>query len=216
MLCADDAGVVSQSPEQLTKMMGVIVPVCVAFGLTVSNAKTEITPLRTKRMLESATTFSVEAAGQVYSQTNEFVNLGENVNHNADLSIEVNRRIRHAWCTFRKHTVEVYDRPSAPLESKFGCSEPSYSIQCCTAASRGAHARPLRHAASRPAQLTDSLHRLAKEQSRRPPDFLSGQCLSRREVKASRRLYAGGRSCSRDLWRAWGIRDWRSAGWSED
>ena len=35
MLYADDAGVVSQSPEQLKKMMEVIVVVCAAFGLTV-------------------------------------------------------------------------------------------------------------------------------------------------------------------------------------
>ena len=41
-------------------------------------------------------TFSVEAAGQVYNQTNEFVYLGGNVNHNADLSIEADRRIRNA------------------------------------------------------------------------------------------------------------------------
>ena len=35
MLSADDAGVVSQSPEQLRKMMGVVVVVRAAFGLTV-------------------------------------------------------------------------------------------------------------------------------------------------------------------------------------
>ena len=35
MLYVDDGGVVSQSPEQLRKMMGVIVVVCAAFGLTV-------------------------------------------------------------------------------------------------------------------------------------------------------------------------------------
>ena len=33
---------------------------------------------------------------------------------------------------------------------------------------------PLRHAAPSPPQVLDSLHRLAKEQSRPPPDFLSG------------------------------------------
>ena len=77
MLYADDAGVVSQSTEQLRKMMGVIVVVCAAFGLTVSEAKTEITCLRAKGMPESTATFSVEAAGQVYNQTNEFVYLGE-------------------------------------------------------------------------------------------------------------------------------------------
>ena len=34
---------------------------------------------------------------------------------------------------------------------------------------------PLRHAAPSPPQVLDSLHRLARAQSRRPPDFLSGQ-----------------------------------------
>ena len=35
------------------------------------------------------------------------------------------------------------------------------------------------------------------------------------EVRASRRLYAGDGSCSRDYWRAWRIRDCRCAGCSE-
>ena len=98
--------------------MGVIVVVCAAFGLTVSEAKTKIMCLRTKGMPESTVTFSVEAAGQVYNQMNKFVYFGGNVNHNADLSIEVNRRIRNAWCSSRKYTLELYDRPSAPLELK--------------------------------------------------------------------------------------------------
>ena len=41
MLYADDAGVVSRSPEQLRKMTRVIVVVCAAFGL-VSQVKTKI------------------------------------------------------------------------------------------------------------------------------------------------------------------------------
>ena len=41
MLDAFGAGVVSQSPEQLRKMAGVIVVVCAVFGLTVSEAKAE-------------------------------------------------------------------------------------------------------------------------------------------------------------------------------
>ena len=62
MFCADDAGVVLQSPAQLRSMMGVIiVVVCTAFGLSVSEANTEIMCLRTKRMPESTATFSVEA-----------------------------------------------------------------------------------------------------------------------------------------------------------
>ena len=118
MLYADDTGVISRSLEQLRKMMGVIVVVCAAFCLTVSEAETEITCLRAKGMPESTAIFSVEAADQIYNQTNEFVYLGGNVNHNADLLIEVDRRIRNAWCSFRKYTLKLYDRPSAPLELK--------------------------------------------------------------------------------------------------
>ena len=99
-------------------MIGVVVVVCAAFGFNVSEAKTDITSLRAEGMPESTAIFSVEAAGQVYNQTNEFVYLGGNVNHNADLSIEVDRRTLDAWCSFRKHTLELYDRPSAPLELK--------------------------------------------------------------------------------------------------
>ena len=76
ILYADDAGVVSRSLEQLRKMMGVIVVMCAASGLTVSKAKTEIMCLRAEGMPESTATFSVEAAGQVYNQTNEFLYLG--------------------------------------------------------------------------------------------------------------------------------------------
>ena len=118
MLYADDAGVVSRSPKQLRKMMEVIVVVCAAFDLTVSEAKTEIMCLRAKGMPESTATFSVDTTGQVYNQMNEFVYLGGNVNHNANLSIKVDRCIRNAWCSFRKYTLELYDRPSAPLELK--------------------------------------------------------------------------------------------------
>ena len=47
--------------------MGVIVVVCTAFGLTVSETKTEIMCLRANEMPESTAIFSVEAAGQVYN-----------------------------------------------------------------------------------------------------------------------------------------------------
>ena len=68
--------------EQLTKMMGVIVVVCAAFSIAVTEAKTEIICLHMKGMPESTAIFSVEATGQVYNQTNGSVYLGGNVNHN--------------------------------------------------------------------------------------------------------------------------------------
>ena len=90
--------------------MGVIVVVCAAFGLIVSDAKTEVMYLRTKGVPESTATFSVEAAGQEYNQTNELVYLRGNFNHKADLSIEVNRRIRNAWYVCMVITVITYRR----------------------------------------------------------------------------------------------------------
>ena len=56
--------------------------VCGAFDLTLSEAKTKTTCLATKGMPESTAVFSVEAAGQVYHQANEFVYLEGNINHN--------------------------------------------------------------------------------------------------------------------------------------
>ena len=171
MLYADDAGVVSRPPEQLRKMMGVIVVVCAAFDLTVSEAKTDIMYLRAIGMPES----SVEAVGQVYNQAKKFVSLGGNVNHNADLSIEVDRRIRNVWCSFRKYTLELYDRPSAPLELEIRMIRAEVLENNVVRLRHVEPARvPPRHAAPSPPQLLDSLYRLAKAQSRRPPDFLSG------------------------------------------
>ena len=97
--------------------MGVIVVVYAAFSLTVSGAKTKNICLRTKAMPVETITSSVEAASQMYHQTNEFVYLGEPQPHNkTDLSIEVDRHIRNAFCSFRKYALELYDRPRAPLE----------------------------------------------------------------------------------------------------
>ena len=54
----------------------------------------------------------------MYSQTNEFVHLGGNVNHNADLSMEADRRIRKERCSFWTYNLELYERPSATPELK--------------------------------------------------------------------------------------------------
>ena len=117
VLDADDARVVTESHKQLRKMVDVMVVVCATFGLAVSEANTEIMCLGTKGMPEATATCRVEAAGQVYNQTNEFVYEGD-VNYNIDLPIEVDRRLRNAWCSFRKYTLELYDRSSAPFKLK--------------------------------------------------------------------------------------------------
>ena len=68
MLYADDACIVSRSPQGLDKMMEFIVEVCRAFALTVSAKKTETTcmpPPRTPR-----TMVRVEAAGKPTNRCN--------------------------------------------------------------------------------------------------------------------------------------------------
>ena len=61
MLYADDAGIVSRSSEGLVRMMTVIVTACSAFGLTISEAKTEIMCLQTKG--GEKVSFTINAAG---------------------------------------------------------------------------------------------------------------------------------------------------------
>ena len=174
MRYADDAGVISRSPEQLRKMMGAIVVVCAAFGFTVSTVKTEIICLRAKGMPESTATISVEAAGQVYNQTNEFVYLGDTPTTTPT-------------CPSRSTgAYTVHDAASGSTPS-VRPTERSPRAQNPNAKSRGTQdnavrlrhvepARvPLRHASPSPPQDLDSLHRLMKAQSRRPPDFLSGR-----------------------------------------
>ena len=122
-------------------------------------------------MPESTATFSVEAADQVYNQTNELKYLRGHVNHNTDLPIEVDLRIRNAW--------EVHPRTVRPTERSPRAQNPdAKSRGTLDIAVRLRHAEParvpLRHAAPTPPQVLDSLHRLAKAQSCRPPDFLSG------------------------------------------
>ena len=46
-------------------------------------------------MPESTGISRKETVGQVYNHMGEFVHLGGNVDHNADLSIEVDRRTTH-------------------------------------------------------------------------------------------------------------------------
>ena len=89
MLYADDACLVSRSPQGLAKMMEVIVEVCRAFALTVSAKKTEtmcMPPPRTPR-----TMVRIEAAGQIYKQVQSFTYLGSAVTETPDMSDEIAR-----------------------------------------------------------------------------------------------------------------------------
>ena len=142
------------STEEVNHMMKVIAVMRAAFGLTVSEAKTEIMCLRAKGVPESTALFSVEATGPLYNRTNEFVYLGGNANHLADLSIEVN--LRNAWCSFRNYTPELCDRPNTPLELKTRMLRAEVLRDNAGRLRHVDPARvPLRHLAPSPPQLPD-------------------------------------------------------------
>ena len=113
ILYADDAGIVSRSSEGLERMMTVFVTACSACGLTVSEAKTEIMCLQIKDGGKGL--FAINAAGQVYKQTIEFVYLVRAISANRDLSIEITRRLQRAWACFQRYKIEIYDRPGVRL-----------------------------------------------------------------------------------------------------
>ena len=83
---ADDAGVVSTLPRGLTRMMCVVVVACQEFGLTVSEKNTEAMHLWSHPHTAS-NALQIEAAGQCYKQTTEFVYLGGAISESADLDI---------------------------------------------------------------------------------------------------------------------------------
>ena len=124
MLYTDGAVVVSQSPEHLRIMMGVIEVACAAFGLTVSEESPEITCLRTEGMPEAIAIFNVEVADQVYNQTNEFIHLRGNVNHNMPIfpSTSTGTYVTHGASGSTPLNCTT-DR-ALPLRSNFGWYEP--------------------------------------------------------------------------------------------
>ena len=116
MLYADDACIVSRSPQGLAKMMEVIVEVCRAFALTVSAKKTEIMcmpPPRTPR-----TMVQIEAPGKTYKQVQSFTYLGGAVTEVPDMSVEIARRTRACWMRIRWYLRELYDQPKVALSVK--------------------------------------------------------------------------------------------------
>ena len=116
MLYADDACIVSRSPQGLAKMMEVIVEICRAFALTVSAKKTEtmcMAPQRTPR-----TTVRIKAAGQIYQQVQSFTYLGGIVTDTPDMSVEIARRTRACWTPIRPYSWELYGQPKVALSLK--------------------------------------------------------------------------------------------------
>ena len=116
MLYADDACIVSRSPQGLDKLMEVIVEVYRAFALPMSAKKTEtmcMPPPRPPR-----TMVQIEAAGQIYKQVESFTYLGGAVAKTPDMSVEFARRTRACWMRIRRYSRKLYDQPKVALSFK--------------------------------------------------------------------------------------------------
>ena len=149
---------------------------------------------------------------RAYNHTNDFVYFGGNVNHNADLYIEVDRHTRNAWCSFRKYTLGLYERPSGPLELKnqmLRAEILEILLQgCVTWSPRACHYDTLHGAHHR--FLTRCIGWQKNSRAHHPISYLD-TLINTGEVRSSRRLCAEVRSCKWKLWCAWRTRDCRSA-----
>ena len=127
-----------------------------AFGLTVSEKKTETllmrTPEKAQQPGETPTpplpALEIAAAGQKYHQVHQFVYLGGLITEDADITRDINRRTKIAWGCFRKFSTELFDRPNAPLRLKARLLKAeameALLYGCMTWAPRNAHYRQLR------------------------------------------------------------------------
>ena len=111
------------SSEGLAKMMTVIVPVFEAAGLAVSEKKTESMLLRTPDQTTLTPPLVINAAGQRYKQTARFFHLGGTIHENADLSLEIDRRIRLMRACLKRFGLEfmVGKPPAEPKSPNVEC-----------------------------------------------------------------------------------------------
>ena len=103
--------------------MTTIVEVFGAFGLTVSEKKTETLLMRVpekqpKKGGSPPPPLVIEAAGQKYAQTAQFRYLDGLVNEDGELTQETNHRSKAAWACIRRFSRELFYRPRAPLRLK--------------------------------------------------------------------------------------------------
>ena len=167
MLYADDAGVVSQSPEQLRKMMEVIVVVCAAFGLTVFKRERDAGVHRHIQRRGSGPGVQPDEGvciprGKCQPQCRPAHHRGRPAHTQRMVQLQKvhPRTVRLTERSPRAQNPDAKSRGTRDNAVRLRHVEPARV--------------PLRHAAPSPPQVPDSLHQLAKAQPRRPPDFLSG------------------------------------------
>ena len=154
------------------KMMGVIVTVCAAFGLTVSEAKTEITCFRQGGCrMPPPHSASRLPARYTNKRTISYTSGGTSSTTPTWPSRSTGEY------TTPGAAVEVFPRTVRPTERRRRAQDPDAesrstrdnAVQMCHVEPARV---PLRHAAQSPPRLADPLYRMAKAYSHRPPDLL--------------------------------------------
>ena len=74
--------------------------------------------LRTQEQASLAPPLVIEAAGQRYRQAAQFLCQRGVIHESADLSLEIERRIRFMWACLRRFGQELYDTKTAPISLK--------------------------------------------------------------------------------------------------
>ena len=154
--------------------MGVIVAVCAAATTTVSEAKTEIMCLRMKRM-PAFTTHSeqMQLARCRTKRTSLYTSRGMSTTISTCPSMSSGVYATYGAAFERTPSNHRPTERSPRAQNPDGKSRDTRDV-----AVRLRHVEPARlplwHAAPSLPQLPDSLHRLAKIQLHRPPDFLFG------------------------------------------
>ena len=108
----------SKSAEGLAKKLTVIVTVFEAAGLTVSEKKTEFILLRTPDQASCTSPLVIEATGQRYRQTAQFLYLGGFIDTSTDIMPEIKRWVRLAWACYSRLKKELYAMEDAPFGLK--------------------------------------------------------------------------------------------------
>ena len=115
MLYVDDAAVVSTSSRGLAKMMDVVIVIaCQVFGLTVSEKKIGVIHLWSDPSTVS-NALRIEAAGQRYKQTIDFVYDGGAIIESANLDTKIKHRIGAGRASVEIYSSHLYDRRNSRL-----------------------------------------------------------------------------------------------------
>ena len=112
ILFADDAEIVSDSPENLKMIIDIFSMVATAYGQEISIKKSEVMFLNPKDGVIDSTNYDmIQVYGQNLKVVKEFKYLGALETNTADCSLEIQSRIQKAIVSFEMNKAAVFDNP---------------------------------------------------------------------------------------------------------